>query len=399
MLSSARSRISTGFLLFAIIALAANLRTPIVAVGPGVGFSREDLGVSGSFIGLVAALPMLAFALFSPLVARLARRFGMENVLVGSIVLLVAGMILRSVLPSAVLLLAGTMVIGAAIAMGNVLLPALAKRSLPTRVGLVVGAVSATMSVSSMVAAAVAVPLAQWQNWRWSLGIWALLGLVALAAWLRIRAQGVVSAADEPQAVAGGLNVWRSRAAWCISLFMGIQSVMFYSIVNFLPSVLVEKGMTPLAAGGYSSLLQAASLAGVLAVSARFGRSTHKQRFCLLASLLLLAGVAGVWLGTPGQMWLWVSLIGIGGSGVFSIVLMLFVLRTQSINESASLSGMAQSVGYLIAVLGPLGMGVLYDHLGSWSDAMAVLVALMLVECVLAWFAASPKTLAQSKAG
>ena len=393
MLSSARSRISTGFLLFAIIALAANLRTPIVAVGPVVGFIREDLGVSGSFIGLVAALPMLAFALFSPLAARLARRFGMENVL------LVAGMILRSVLPSAVLLLAGTMVIGAAIAMGNVLLPALAKRSLPTRVGLVVGAVSATMSVSSMVAAAVAVPLAQWQNWRLSLGVWALLGLVALAAWLRIRAQGVVSAADEPQAVAGGLNVWRSRAAWCISLFMGIQSVMFYSIVNFLPSVLVEKGMTPLAAGGYSSLLQAASLAGVLAVSARFGRSTHKQRFCLLASLLLLAGVAGVWLGTPGQMWLWVSLIGIGGSGVFSIVLMLFVLRTQSINESASLSGMAQSVGYLIAVLGPLGMGVLYDHLGSWSDAMAVLVALMLVECVLAWFAASPKTLAQSKAG
>ena len=174
MLSSARSRISTGFLLFAIIALAANLRTPIVAVGPVVGFIREDLGVSGSFIGLVAALPMLAFALFSPLAARLARRFGMENVLVGSIVLLVAGMILRSVLPSAVLLLAGTMVIGAAIAMGNVLLPALAKRSLPTRVGLVVGAVSATMSVSSMVAAAVAVPLAQWQNWRWSLGIWAL---------------------------------------------------------------------------------------------------------------------------------------------------------------------------------------------------------------------------------
>ena len=115
--------------------------------------------------------------------------------------------------------------------------------------------------------------------------------------------------------------------------------------------------------------------------------------------MLLLAGVAGVWLGTPGQMWLWVSLIGIGGSGVFSIVLMLFVLRTQSINESASLSGMAQSVGYLIAVLGPLGMGVLYDHLDSWSDAMAVLVALMLVECVLAWFAASPKTLAQSKAG
>ena len=133
--------ISLPLLIGAVVILALNLRTPLVAVGPVVGMIREDLGVSGSFVGLVTALPMLAFALFSPLAARLARLWGIENVLIGSSILLAIGIAVRSAFPSAALLVAGTIILSAAIAMGNVLLPALAKRSLPHRVGLVIGTI------------------------------------------------------------------------------------------------------------------------------------------------------------------------------------------------------------------------------------------------------------------
>lgn len=386
---------SVGFLLAAVVVLTVNLRAPLVALGPVVGFIREDLGVSASFMGIVAALPMLAFAAFSPLAAALARRFGMENVLVGSIVLMIAGLAVRSAYPAAVPLVAGTVVLSASIAMSNVLLPALAKRSLPDRVGLVVGTLSATMAVSSMLAAAVAVPLAQWQNWRWPLGIWLLFAVAALPVWIYAGRRTENARPPLPAAVSDGLNVWKSRPAWCISVFMGTQSLLFYAMVNFLPSVLVEKGMTPLAAGNYGSLFQAAALAGVLTVSAVIGKSRNKQAVNLATAMLLTAGIAGIWLGPAATAWIWVSLAGAGSSGVFAAILILFALRTDTPQQAASLSGMAQAVGYAIAAFGPLGMGVLHDRLGSWSAAVGLLTALAAAECVLAWVAANPKTLSQ----
>ena len=396
--------ISLPLLIGAVVILALNLRTPLVAVGPVVGMIREDLGVSGSFVGLVTALPMLAFALFSPLAARLARLWGIENVLIGSSILLAIGIAVRSAFPSAALLVAGTVILSAAIAMGNVLLPALAKRSLPHRVGLIIGAMTFTMSLSAAVAAAVAVPLAHWLNWRWSLGVWITTALLALPVWLYLKRQTPPALPESPAYgqnptqtphAAGGLNVWVSPAAWCISAMMGVQSLMFYAMANFLPSVLAEKGMSALEAGAYGSLFQAMSLLGVLGASALFARSRHKQALGLSTALMLVAGIGGIWLGGLGTMWLWVTCVGISGSAMFSVSLMLFALRTDSPQEAAALSGMAQSVGYTIAIFGPLGMGMLYDGFGSWRIPMGVLTAMMVGECALAWAATRAETLSQ----
>ena len=202
-------------LLFAVAALAFNLRSPIVTIGPLVGMIRDDLGVSGSFMGFVTALPVLAFALFSPWAARLGRRYGMENVLVASLVVLLAGIALRSALPSPLTLVLGTALLSAAIAMGNVLLPALAKRSLPEHVNLVVAMMTAGMLVSSTLAAGIAVPLARWQGWTWPLGIWMLTTGVALVPWLRIRHlhRAAAPTGSAPTARTP-LNVWRIPAAY-----------------------------------------------------------------------------------------------------------------------------------------------------------------------------------------
>ena len=387
-------RAPTALMLFAVVVLTLNLRAPLTALGPVVGMIRQDLAVSAAFVGMVAALPMLAFSLCAPLAAFLSRRMQMTKILTAAAAVMAVGILLRSAYPNPWFLAGGTLVLSAAVAMGNVLLPALAKQNMPGRVGLLIGTMSATMSVSAAVSAAAAVPLARWGSWQWSLGIWALSAVSATLVW---KIWGGAFRAQRPsEQVSDGLNMWRSRAAWCISLCMGIQSLMFYSIVNFLPSVLAEKGISPEAAGGYTSLLQAASLIGVLALSTLIGRSGRRQFWNLAGASVLAAGIAGIWLGSADSVWLWVVCIGIGGSGVFSALMILFALRTDTPAQAAALSGMAQSAGYLIAAFGPLGMGVMYDVFGSWTVPMGVLTALMAAECVLAWFAAAPQTVAQA---
>ena len=380
-----------GLLLIAVALLAANLRAPLATLGPLVGMIQADLRTSGTFMGIVAALPMLAFALFSPLAPKAARRFGMERVLAASLALMIVGLVCRSSGPSESLLAGGTLLLAAAIAMGNVLLPALAKRNLPGRVGLAVGTLSVVMALSSALAASASVPLAEYAGWQWSLAVWLLPATAALCVWLAIARRAGAERPSENM-LSDGLtgNIWRLRPAWCLSAFMGLQSLLFYSLVNFLPSVLMEKGIGTAAAGNYVALFQIGSLAGSLSASFLFTRIRHRQWFNLGLSLMMLAGISGLWLMPAGTAPLWILLAGAGTSGCFASALMLFALRSSDSRTAAALSGMAQTVGYSIAAVGPLGMGLLYDVSGSWSASLSVLSVLMLAECVLAWFAARP---------
>ena len=254
-----------GLLLIAVALLAANLRAPLAALGPLVGMIQADLRTSGTFMGIAAALPMLAFALFSPFAPKAARRFGMERVLAASLALMIVGLVCRSSGPSENLLTGGTLLLAAAIAMGNVLLPALAKRNLPGRVGLAVGTLSVVMALSSALAASASVPLAEYAGWQWSLAVWLLPATAALCVWLAIARRAGAERPSENM-LSDGLtgNIWRLRPAWCLSAFMGLQSLLFYSLVNFLPSVLMEKGIGTAAAGNYVALFQIGSLAGSL---------------------------------------------------------------------------------------------------------------------------------------
>ncbi|MDO4878924.1 MAG: MFS transporter [Neisseria sp.] len=386
-----RPELPVGLLLLFVILLSSNLRAPLAALGPVVGIIQQDLNAGNHFMGWVAAIPMLAFSLFSLPSARLSQRFGIEKVLTWAIVLMTAGLALRSALPSAPLLMAGTLVLSAAIAAANVLLPALAKRNLPNRVGLIVGTLSVTMALSSSLAAATAIPLVGYGGWRLPLGIWLPVCAAALLLWLPLKNR--LNTACEPAAEtpSDGLQVWRLRPAWCISLFMGLQSMLFYALVNFLPLILQEKGWPQAAASEAMVLFQFGSLSGSLAVSACFARVRHKRLLTLAAAAMMPAGAAGLWLGQPDGVGLWIFLSGAGSSGCFSAALILFALRTDNSRDAAALSGMAQTVGYAVAMAGPAGMGILADRLGSWSASLPILSGLMLVGCILAWFAAAPE--------
>ena len=383
-------------LLFAVIMLGASLRAPIVVVGPVVGPIRDSLGLSASLMGFVTALPLMAFAFCSPWASRLAQRFGMERVLIAAHLVLIIGLGVRAGFASTPTLILGTALMSAAIAMSNVLLPALAKRNLPDRIGLVVGCMTTAMLISSGIASAIAVPLADWQGWPLPLAVWVLPAGLAMLGWWRVSRYPHPDAGQPQSGMAAGMNVWRIPAAWTISLFMGIQSLIFYALAAFMPSMLAEKGSSAAGAGSLGALLQIVSLLGVLAVSFVPARGRARQLLALTVALMVLTGVLGIWLGSSGSMWLWISLIGVGTASIFSLCLVLFAARTDHSAEAAAVSGMAQTVGYSVAVLGPLGVGVLYEWVGSWTHTMPLLVILGVVECLIAWSAASPVTLGQT---
>ena len=362
--------------------IAANLRAALTTVGPLLDDIRAATGMSASVAGLLTSLPLLVFGVMSPFVPGLARRFGTERVLLAALLALAVGLLVRSAGPIAAIL-AGTLVIGAAIAAGNVLLPGLIKQDFPARAGLMTALYVTSMSGMAGLASGVSVPLADGLDlgWRGSLAAWALLALLAAAVWrpVALRAHtepvGAGSRASAPR-------LRRSGLAWQLTLFMGLQSLLFHSLNTWLPTLLSDDGMSDAAAGWMLGALQVASLAATMTVPILASRRPSQRRLLLASTGGSLAGL--IVLGTTGAdlALLSVILLGLGTGACFSLALMFFVLRAADPWITAGLSGMAQSIGYLIAASGPLVVGFVHDVTGSWDGAVALLGAVTVTAAV-----------------
>lgn len=385
------------WLVAAVMLLAVNLRAPIIAVGPLAAFIQNDLHINSTMMGVIAALPVLSFAAFSPFAAGLGKRFGMEEVLIGALAVLACGILLRTAGDSLVYMLTGTVMLSAGIAMGNVLLSGIIKRSLPLSVGRVTSFYSVTMGLAAGIAAAVAIPLAQSQGWRAALNIWLWPALAALALWLYMRKRNGHIATP----VAAGqtkVKLWHSGLAWMISLMMGLQSLFYYTFSTWLPLILMSKGIAPSETGYYLLTLQLAGLPAVFITAALAAKvkKEHQQWLALCLCGMNVITTLALWLLSGGLLF-WVGMIGVGASATFTLCLLFFVARTDTAEEAAGLSGMAQSVGYLVAALGPIGAGWLFDLTRSWSAPLAVMSILMAVKTFLGWYCARPVTLRQSQ--
>ncbi|AGT32639.1 transporter [Geobacillus genomosp. 3] len=357
----------------AVIALAANLRAPITTVGPLVPELQQELHLSHAAAGALTTIPLLAFALLAPAAAAFARRIGMERTLFYSLIVLLAGELIRP-LAGSFWLFAGTALIGAAIAVNNVLMPAFVKDVFPKRVGFMTGIYTVTMNVSAAFASGLAVPLADgWGiGWEGALRFWALLALAAIIVWLpqirRRKSAGAPSGSRRS-------SFWRSWLAWQVTLFMGLQSFFFYCVVTWLPELGQGKGMAADTAGWLLFFFQFAQLP-MMFVSPMLAERMKDQRLLIGSSVLLK--VAGTLALLAGQgWWLWVGafLAGLGAGMSFSLAMMLFTLRTRRPLAAAQLSAMAQSVGYLLSAAGPLLFGVLYDTSGHFILSLVLLLA------------------------
>ncbi len=371
-----------------VLVIAATLRAPITIVGPLVDLVRQHFGLGAAQTGMLAALPLLAFAAMSPLVGQFARQYGLERSLFGGMVILATGVVLRSTGPQWALF-AGTWLIGSGIAVGNVLLPSLVKRDFAAQVTRITAAYMLVMALASALSSTVAIPIADLgdNGWHIALGSVVLLPLLAMVLWLPQLSGSRPPASNTHTALLPrGAGTWHSPLAWQISIFMGLTSFLYYTTVGWLSSVLVAAGFSPHTAGSLQGALHLASASTSL-VMVLLGRRLKDQRWAALTSALLTScGFTGLAM-SPLYAAVWICLLGCGfGLGII-LGLSFLSLRASSSAQVATLSGMAQGVGYLLGAVGPPVLGVLHEAQGGWSLPLLESATLALVMGCAGWLA------------
>ena len=357
-------------LIAGIVLIAANLRGPLTMVGPLLETIRAETGLSAGEAGLLPALPLLAFAIVSPSVSGIAGKLGLERLLWIALVVLAAGIVVRSV-PAPGLLWAGTLLLGLAIAVGNVLMPSLIKRDFPDNVSVMTGVYSTVMSVVGAVVSGLAVPIAAVSagGWRGALASLAGFVLIAVAVWWPQSRTPPATAVVE-RAASGPL--WRSALAWQVTAYMGLQSLGFYVVLSWLPSILQDWGSSAEGAGWALFYVQVLGVTMTAAVPVFARRMRDQRALAAGGSLLSLIGYLGLMLA-PAAAPLWVTLIGLATGTCFVLALSFLSLRAADSRQAAALSGMAQAVGYSLAAVGPVLFGALHDVTDGWTVPLAAL--------------------------
>lgn len=356
----------------ALLLVAANLRLPIGCVGPVLEELRRGVGMSSGAAGALTTLPVLCFGLAGPLALGLVRRWGAELIVLASLVAIVVGSLARTV-PEVLPVFGGTLLIGVAIGIANVLLPGVIKRDY-ARPGGMMGLYTMLLTAAPALAAGLTVPLEHaLGSWELALGAWTVPALAAVLAWTPAVRRAQRGVAIEPEAVPTGLL--RDRAAWLVTGFMGIQSLLFYVLLSWLPDILRDSGLSPGRAGLMLSVVMVFGLPGALLAPMIAARIGNQRPLVLFSVTMWTLGLLGLLLtpgtGTPA----WMVLLGLGQGTAFGLSLTLILLRAPDRAHVAALSGMAQSFGYCLAAAGPFAVGLSHQLTGAWTAAIVLMFA------------------------
>jgi MFS transporter, CP family, cyanate transporter len=361
----------------AIVIVASNLRPAVVGVSPLLPEIQASEQLSATAAGILTALPVLCFGLLAPAAPALARRLGIERALLAALVLLIVGFVVRSSGPLAALF-AGTVLIGSAIAVGNVLLPSLIKRDFAHRTGLMTALYTMAIAGGGALAAGVTMPVARAAGlgWRAALAWWALFAVVAVVCWLpHVRRARRPARVDGTRV--GGL--WRDALAWQVTVYMGLQSLGYFAVTAWLPALLVDRGYDPVVAGWLLALSTAAGIAGATIAPVLATRGRRQRGIALGITAVAAIGLLGV-LAPIGVEPVAVILLGWAQSAALGLSLTLVAVRAPDAAHAAQLSGMAQSVGYVLAATGPFAVGALHDVTGGWTVPLLLLLTLLAVQ-------------------
>ncbi len=352
-------------LILGIILISINLRTSIASVGPLIPFIREDLAISNGLAGFLTTLSLLTFAVFSLFAPSIGKKLGHGRAIFLGILLLAIGVVLR-VLGGIELLYIGTALTGVGIVIANVLMIPFFKAKLPEKIGLMTAILSTGMSLFAAVASGISVPLAVdlGLGWRGSLASWVVLMVLALVAWIpQLSTKKSAYQGDLLQAK----NVWKSRLAWQVTLFMGAQSVMYFTMVTWLPDMLIARGMSPVNAGIALSYMQLISLIGTFFIPNLLIKLKEQSNVILIVGFGYLIGYSALFIQNELVVYSALTIIGIGSGASLSIAYTLISLRSAEDLTTAKLSGMVQSAGYILAALGPLIFGISLDLFDDWN--------------------------------
>jgi MFS transporter, CP family, cyanate transporter len=399
MAGRAGGRRASALLLAAVLLVGVNLRGALAAVSPVLPELRADLGLSPSLVSLVTSLPVLCFAAAAPAAAWYGRRAGARPAVLWALLLLAVATAARVLAGSAVLL-AGTVAIGLAMTVGNVLLPPVVKGQFGADAGRVTGLYTAALAAGAALTAALTAPIAQLWGWRVGMAGWAVLALVAAAVWRVAGGTGPAEPAPvAPTAAVGargpaaGPPVWRHPVAWAVGLLLALQTGLYYAVTTWLPTVLVDRLQASVPTGAAAaSLFQLVGILGALLVPALIGRWRGQVGLGLVVGAGWVVLFTGL-LVRPAGWGLWVTVGGLAQGAGVALAFTVIVLRAHDEDAARRVSGMAQLVGYGIGATGPLLAGGLYGASGGWVVPLATLAGLGACYAGVAAVAGRPVTI------
>ncbi|MEV0279886.1 MFS transporter [Streptomyces sp. NPDC050610] len=369
-----------------LVLAALNLRPAVTSLGPLLKEVRTGLGMSGAVAGLLTSVPALCFAVFGFAAPRLARRWGPGTVVCAGMAAIAAGLVLRPFAGGTAAFLAASALALAGIAVSNILMPVIVKRYFPDRVGSTTGVYSMAMALGTAAAAAATVPMthALGGSWRVGLGVWAVLAAIAVVPWAAVARDRTHR--SEPHAASGGgtgaapdgprAPITRSATAWAMTVFFGLQATGAYITMGWMPQIFRDAGMSASTSGVLLAVVMLVSVPLSFVLPRVAARLRSQSPLVVLLGVFGLTGYAGLYLAPAGGAWAWALLIGVANSA-FPLALTMIGMRARTSAGVIRLSAFAQSTGYLIAIPGPLLVGVLYQHSGGWGQPIALMAALL----------------------
>nr|WP_181796613.1 CynX/NimT family MFS transporter [Streptomyces sp. WELS2] len=390
---------ATRLVVVGIMLSALNLRPAITSLGALLEEVRDGLGMSGSVAGLLTSVPPLCFAVFGVTAPRLARRFGPAAVVCAGMAAIAAGLVVRPYLGNTAGFLAASALALMGIAVSNVLMPVIVKRWFPDRVGSMTGLYSMALAAGTSLAAALTVPLtdAMGGNWRSGLVVWATIAAAAVLPWLPLlRHRGPAETPTQEPAPGTApeqapLRITRSRTAWSLAVFFGLQATAAYITMGWMPQIFRDAGVPAGTAGVLLAVTMVMGVPLAFVIPRVATRLPHQGPIVLVLGACGLAGYAGLYLAPSGGAWAWALLLGVSNCA-FPLALTMVGMRARSGPGVAQLSAFAQSTGYLISIPGPLLVGVLYQQSGGWGLPIALMAALMVPQMVVGFIAGRDRT-------
>jgi CP family cyanate transporter-like MFS transporter len=370
----AESRSRQWLLGLSVVLIAFNLRPVFSSLSVMLPEIMAATGLSSTAASFLTTLPVLCLGLFAPLAPWLGRRFGTERTLLGCMVLILAGTLLRGAGNIPLLFLASA-IAGTGIAVSNVLLSGLVKRDFARHEALMMGLYTMAVCGGAASAAGLTVPLehALGGGWTLALALWTAPAVLTTLLWAPQALPLRPVASESGHAVRG---LWRDRLAWQVTFFMGLQSALAYIVMGWLAPILRERGLTGAVAGYVVSLSVIVQVVTCLVVPSIAVRCRNQAGIAAALAVLTVAAMLACLFAPLSGIWAWSVLLGISQGGSFALALTLIVLRAPDSHVAAQLSGMAQGVGYMVAACGPMLVGLLRGWTGSF-DASAFLFVLI----------------------
>ncbi|MGW4747659.1 CynX/NimT family MFS transporter [Streptomyces sp. NPDC004290] len=395
-----------GLVAVGLVLAALNLRPAITSLGALLEEVSADLHMSGSVAGVLTSVPPLCFAVFGITAPRLARRFGPAAVVCAGMAAIFTGLLLRPFATGTAGFLAASALALMGIAVSNVLMPVIVKRYFPDRVGSMTGLYSMALALGTSIAAAATVPMtsALGGGWRLGLGVWAVLAALAVLPWLPllrdrdtdrgagtgadVRADRVAPAAAAPAAAP---RITRSRTAWALGVFFGLQATGAYITMGWMPQIFRDSGVPATTAGVLLAVTMVMGVPLAFVIPRLATRMKNQGPIVVALGLCGLTGYTGLFLAPAAGAWVWAVLLGISNCS-FPLALTMIGMRSRTGAGVVRLSAFAQSVGYLISIPGPLLVGVLYQHSGGWGLPIALMGGLMVPQMIVGTLAGRDRT-------